>query len=124
MRGRRGIGVRDGLLTVTSYPVAWCGDGDQTMHTLPAQETQSWFIVKVAVALSPILTFWAAGVIGWFLRRTLWARLEVPPPSAPSRPATNRPALRLRHCDGAAPDGLLTSSVPGKRDLGGNPMTP
>ena len=73
--------MRDGLLTVTSYPVAWCGDGDQTMHTLPAQETQSWFVVKVAVALSPILTLWAAGVIGWFVRRTLWARSGVAPQS-------------------------------------------
>ena len=51
------------------------------MHTLPAQETQSWFVVKVAVALSPILTLWAAGVIGWFLRRTLWRHSGVAPQS-------------------------------------------
>jgi hypothetical protein len=49
------------------------------VHGLPAEVTQSWFVVKVGVALSPMLTFWAAGVIGWFLRRTLWRRLEVEP---------------------------------------------
>jgi hypothetical protein len=38
------------------------------MNSLLAGTTQSWFTVKVAVALSPMLTFWAAGVIGWFLR--------------------------------------------------------
>jgi hypothetical protein len=35
--------------------------------------------VKVAVALSPILTFWAVGVIDWFLRRTLWLPLPFKP---------------------------------------------
>jgi hypothetical protein len=34
-------------------------------------ETQFWFVVA-AVALTPMLTFWIAGVIGWFLRHTLW----------------------------------------------------
>jgi hypothetical protein len=80
------------------------------MHSLLAGSTQSWFIVKVIVALSPMLTFWAVGVIGWFLRaRRCHLRRHL------SRPATNRPALRLRHCDGAAPDGLLTASVHGQR---------
>jgi hypothetical protein len=51
------------------------------MNILPAEATQSWFVVKVAVALSPILTFWAVGVIDWFLRRTLWPRPEVGPQS-------------------------------------------
>jgi hypothetical protein len=51
------------------------------MDSLPAEATQSWFVVKVAVALSPILTFWAVGVIDWFLRRTLWRRPEVAPQS-------------------------------------------
>lgn len=46
------------------------------MDNLPAGATQSWFVVKVAVALSPILIFWAADGIGWFLRCTLW-RSEV-----------------------------------------------
>ena len=44
------------------------------MDSLAAGPTQSWFVVKVAVALSPILTLWAAGVIGWVRRRTLWRR--------------------------------------------------
>jgi hypothetical protein len=44
------------------------------MNSLPAGATQSWFIVKGVVALSPMLTFWAAEVIGWILRRTLWRR--------------------------------------------------
>jgi hypothetical protein len=52
------------------------------MHSLPAGATQSWFIVKVAVALSPSLIFWAAGVIGWLLRRTLWHQPETAPRSA------------------------------------------
>jgi hypothetical protein len=69
---------------------------------IPDEATESWFFVKAIVALSPMLTLWAGGGIGWFLRRTLWARSKVPPPSAPNLPATNRPALRLRHCDGAA----------------------
>ena len=51
------------------------------MDSLAAGSTQSWFVVKVAVALSPILTLWAAGVIGWFVRRTLWARSGVAPQS-------------------------------------------
>jgi hypothetical protein len=51
------------------------------MHSLPAGVTQSWFIVKATVALSPALTFWAAGVIGWFLRLTLWR-----PPQSGGRP--------------------------------------
>jgi hypothetical protein len=67
------------------------------MASLPAGATQSWFVVKVAVALSPILTFWAADVTGWFLRRTLWPLPEIasqsegeqardePEPEAPSR---------------------------------------
>ena len=42
-----------------------------------AMATQSSFIGKAAIALSPMLTFWAAGVIGWFLRRALLERPEV-----------------------------------------------
>jgi hypothetical protein len=63
------------------------------MHTLPAQETQSWFLAKVIVALSPILTLWAAGVIGWFLRRTLWRRSEVAPQSG-GHPRDERAEVR------------------------------
>jgi hypothetical protein len=47
------------------------------MNSLAAEATQSWFVVKVAVALTPMLTFWIADGIGWFLRRTLWRRSEV-----------------------------------------------
>jgi hypothetical protein len=47
--------------------------------------------VKVAVALSPILTFWAVGVIDWFLRRTLWPRSDVEPQSG-GEPASDEPA--------------------------------
>ena len=61
------------------------------MNSLPAGATQSWFVVKVAVALSPILTFWAVGVIDWFLRRTLWPRSDVEPQSG-SEPASDEPA--------------------------------
>jgi hypothetical protein len=43
-------------------------------------ETQFWFVVT-AVALTPMLIFWIAGVIGWFLRHTLLRRPEVNPQS-------------------------------------------
>jgi len=43
-------------------------------------ETQFWFVVA-GVALTPMLTFLIADGIGWFLRRTLWQRPEVPPKS-------------------------------------------
>src|ERR1700732_5251623 len=46
---------------------------EQAVDSLAAGSTQSWFVVKVAVALSPILTLWAAGVIGWFLSHALAA---------------------------------------------------
>ena len=49
------------------------------MDNLPAESAQLWFAVKIIVALSPILIFWAAGVIGWFLRRTLWRHSGVAP---------------------------------------------
>jgi hypothetical protein len=51
------------------------------VDSLAAGPAQSWFVVKVAVALSPILILWAAGVIGWFLRRPLWRRSGVGPQS-------------------------------------------
>ena len=49
------------------------------MNSLATEAMQSWFIVKVAVALSPILIFGVADIIGWFLRRTLWRRPEGDP---------------------------------------------
>ena len=60
------------------------------MHSLAAGSTQSWFIVKATVALSPILAFCVADVIGWVLRRTLWRHPEMPPPSA-TEPACYEP---------------------------------
>jgi len=69
---------------------------EQAVDSLAAGSTQSWFVVKVAVALSPILTLWAAGVIGWFLRRTLWRRLGVAPQPGGPR-ATNLRRLGERH---------------------------
>jgi hypothetical protein len=59
-------------------------------------ETQFWF-VAAGVALTPMLTFWIADGIGWFLRRPLGQRPEIafqsegkqardqPEPEAPSR---------------------------------------
>jgi hypothetical protein len=44
------------------------------VDSLASGSTQSWFVVKVIVALSLILTLWAAGAIGWVLRRPLWRR--------------------------------------------------
>ena len=51
------------------------------MDRLSAEVTQSWFVAKAAVALVPIVTFGAADVIGWFLRRTLWRRKTMAPRS-------------------------------------------
>jgi hypothetical protein len=39
------------------------------MHGSQPEPTQSWFVLKLAVALGPLLTFLTADVIGWFLRR-------------------------------------------------------
>jgi hypothetical protein len=41
-----------------------------------------WIIVA-AVGLSPILTYWLAGVLGRFLRRKLWRRAQRAPQSLP-----------------------------------------
>jgi len=54
-------------------------------------ETQFWFVVA-GVALTPMLTFWIADGIGWFLRRTLWRRPEVEPQSG-REPAHDEPAV-------------------------------
>jgi hypothetical protein len=51
------------------------------MNSLTTEAMQSWFLVKVAVGLSPILTFGIADIIGWFLRRVRWLRPEVEPKS-------------------------------------------
>jgi hypothetical protein len=51
------------------------------MNSLPAGATQSGFIVKAAVALSPMLILSAAGAIDWFLRSLPWPRSEVAAPS-------------------------------------------
>jgi hypothetical protein len=70
-------------------------------------ETQFWFVVA-AVALSPMLIFWIAGVIGWFLRHTLWRHPGVTRQRNVSRLATN---LSVKHGQREA--------VRGKRLLGG-----
>jgi hypothetical protein len=72
------------------------------MHTLPAQETQSWFLAKAAVALSPMLSLWAAGVIGWVLRRTLWRRSGVGPQSGDHPRDELAEARRSSHSPSAA----------------------
>jgi CDP-diglyceride synthetase len=61
------------------------------MNGLPAETTQSWFFVKAAVALSPILTFWIADIIAWFLRRTLGGTPEGDPQTG-REPAREEPA--------------------------------
>jgi hypothetical protein len=68
------------------------------MNGLPVEVTQSWFVVKAVVALSPMLTFWAAGVIGWFLRRMCWRRLEV-------KHQSGRDTARDEHAAIASPRG-------------------
>jgi hypothetical protein len=86
------------------------------MNSLPAEATQSWFVAKVAVALSPILTFWAVGVIDWFLRRTLWPRPEAGPSLGVSR---CRPALHDAAGRGVSRSGAVWPSV---ESSGGNAM--
>jgi hypothetical protein len=61
------------------------------MDGLPAETTQSWFFVKAAVAFSPILTFWIADIIAWFLRRTLGGTPEGIPQTG-GEPAREEPA--------------------------------
>ena len=51
------------------------------MHSAPAEATQSWFVAKAAVALSPILILLTADVIGRLVRRTLWRCTWVAPRS-------------------------------------------
>ena len=41
------------------------------MQAATTEATQSWFVAKAAVALSPILIFLTADVIGRLVRRTL-----------------------------------------------------
>jgi hypothetical protein len=45
----------------------------------------------------PILTFWAAGVIGWLLRRTLWRRSGAAPQSE-GHPRDQLAEARRSHC--------------------------
>jgi hypothetical protein len=40
------------------------------MDSISSEATQSWFVAKVAVALSPVVILTTADVIGW-LTRTL-----------------------------------------------------
>jgi hypothetical protein len=61
-------------------------------------ENQFWFVVA-AVALTPMLTFWIADVIGWFFRRTLWRRPEVKSQPDVSRHLERRSAPQRRKGD-------------------------
>jgi hypothetical protein len=63
------------------------------MNSLPAEVSQSWFMVKAAVAVSPMLTFWIADIIGWLLRRTIWRRPEGKPQIG-CEPAHEEPGRR------------------------------
>jgi hypothetical protein len=72
------------------------------MHSFPADATGSWFVVKIVVALSPVLAFGTADVIGWFLCRTL----RVAHQSEGERPRDEPAGAAARR--GEAQDGLLT----------------
>ena len=72
------------------------------MDSLAAEATESWFVAKVIVALSPVLTLWAAGVIGWVLRRTLWRRSGVGPQSGGHPRDELAEARRSSHSPSAA----------------------
>jgi hypothetical protein len=43
--------------------------------------TQSWFVAKAAIALSPIIGFGTADLIRWLLRRAGWQRTATKPQS-------------------------------------------
>jgi hypothetical protein len=67
------------------------------MHSFPPDATQSWFVVKAAVELSPIFVFLTADAIASFLRSTLWRCAEVvhrsesePPQDEPAGAAARR----------------------------------
>ena len=38
------------------------------MDSVSAEATQSWFVAKAAVALSPVVILTTADVIGWLMR--------------------------------------------------------
>ena len=44
----------------------------RTMDNLPAW---ALWIIMAGIGLSPILTFWIAGVLGRHVRRRMWARI-------------------------------------------------
>jgi hypothetical protein len=52
------------------------------MDSFSAEATQSWFVAKVAVALSPVVILTSADVIGW-LMRTLRRHTAKAPQSEP-----------------------------------------
>ena len=81
--------LEDGFLTVASYHPP-CTDHEQPMHSLPAEGAQLWFVAKAAVALGPIVTFEAAKLIRWSLRRMRQRRPGDPPRSgsAPAAPGS------------------------------------
>ena len=53
-----------------------------TMESVSAEATQSWFVAKAAVALSPVVILTTADVIGW-LMRTLRRHTAKAPQSEP-----------------------------------------
>jgi hypothetical protein len=79
------------------------------MQSLPADATGSWFVLKIAVAFSPVLAFAIVDVFGWFLRRKLSRRTEVAPPSG-RWPAPDESA-GVAAPQGEAPEGMPNLSV-------------
>ena len=60
-----------------------------------------WIIVA-AIGLSPMLTYWIAGVLGRFRRRKLWSRAQESSAVAADRPASRRKNEAVdRRTDGA-----------------------
>ena len=62
---------------MTAYPPR-----EQIENEIHMEVTQSWFVAKVAVALSPVVILTTADVIGW-LMRTLRRHAAKAPQSEP-----------------------------------------
>ena len=67
---------------MTFYPAARAQIENAAMDNVSAEATQSWFVAKAAVALSPVVILTTADVIGW-LMRTLRRHTAKAPQSEP-----------------------------------------
>ena len=63
---------------MTFYPGGCEQIENPAMDSISAEATQSWFVAKVAVALSPVVILTTADVIGWLMRTLRRHTAKVP----------------------------------------------